>query len=427
VANQLLNISMITNEHLMVLENELVFASQVTRDYDDRFAVAGAKIGYTLNVRRPDRAIGTTGPNLNVEDFYESSVPVTLTTQFHVDKQWTTADLALSMDEFKDRFITPAVAAVANKIDRDGLVMAQQWTSNSVGTPGTPVSSRAPVLQAGAYLDSEGTPRDGQRALVMDQWTHSYVVDALAGLFNPQAQISEQYRKGLIGKNTLGFDWYMDQNVVSYTVGAQGGTPTVNGAAQGITTGWSQTGTILTQAWSNSTNVLNVGDVVTFAGCFAVNPQNLQAYGSNRLRQFVVRPFVGTPSAGTYNATTGAYTSSGSGGLQFQVSPAIITSGQHQNVSAAPTASGAVTVFGTGGQISPQNIAFHKNAFTLAMADLPMPDGVDMAARASDKKSGMSIRVVRQYTVNNDSLPTRTDVLYGWAPLYPEMSCRIAG
>jgi hypothetical protein len=230
----------------------------------------------------------------------------------------------------------------------------------------------------------------------------------------------------LIGVNTLGFDFYMDQNVFTETVGAQGGTPTVSGAGQGITSGWSQTGLILTTGWTASTNVLNVGDVVSFAGCFAVNPQNRQVY-ANRLRQFVVRPFVGTPSAGTYNSTTGAYTSSAGGNLQLQVSPAIITSGQFQNVSAAPTNGGAVTVFGTAGTVTPANLAFHRDAFTMVSADLPLPEGVHMAGRQADRQTGMSIRLVRQYTINNDSIPTRCDVLYGWYPLYNELSCRVAG
>lgn len=447
MANQLLNISMITNEALFVLENELTFTNCVTREYDDRFAIAGAKIGYTVNVRRPARFVGTVGPNLNVEDFYESSIPVTLSTQFHIDTQFTEADLLLSLDEFSMRVIKPSVRAVANRIDADGTLIGMQWASNAVGVPGTPLSSRAPALQAGAFMDSEGCPPE-ERCLILDQWTHSYMVDALAGLFNPQAQISEQYRKGMMGRDTLGFDWYKDQNMVSYTPGAGGGTPTVNGANQGLTAGWAQTSNILTTAWSNTTNVLNVGDIVTFAGCYAVNPQNRRSYGGNRLRQFVVRPFVGTPSAGTFTSSfatanngsgpvgpsagtiAGGYYTSGAstGPLQFTVAPAIITAGQFQNVSASPTAGGAVTIFGAGFTgSSPQNLAIHKSSFTIASADLPLPGGVHFAGRAADPQTGLSIRVVRQYTVNNDSIPCRFDVLYGWAPIYSELAVRAAG
>ena len=134
MANTLLTISKITNEALMVLENSLTFTSEVERSYDDQFAVVGAKIGNTLNVRKPGRFIGTTGPALNVEDFNETSVPVTLSTQFHVDTQFTTQDLALSLDMFSDRVLKPAIAAIANKIDRDGLIMAKNSTANPART-----------------------------------------------------------------------------------------------------------------------------------------------------------------------------------------------------------------------------------------------------------------------------------------------------
>jgi hypothetical protein len=115
------------------------------------------------------------------------------------------------------------------------------------------------------------------------------------------------------------------------------------------------------------------------------------------------------------------------GGTAVTVSPAIITGGQFQNVTITTTsATAVVTPFNNTGTVSPQNIVMHKNAFTLATADLELPDGVVFAGRASDKELGLSMRVVRQYTINNDSIPTRVDVLYGWAPLYPELACRVA-
>src|SRR5512135_3281336 len=100
MANNLLTISKITNEALMVLENELTFTGEVNREYDDQFAVVGAKIGNTVNVRRPGRFIGAPGPALTVEDFNETSVPVVLTTQWQVATQFSTQDLALSLDMF---------------------------------------------------------------------------------------------------------------------------------------------------------------------------------------------------------------------------------------------------------------------------------------------------------------------------------------
>ena len=412
MSNNLLTISKITNEALMVLENELTFTSEVNRDYNDQFAVVGAKIGNTVNVRRPGRFIGTTGPALNVEDLNETSVPVTLSTQFHVDTQFTTQDLALSLDMFSDRVLKPAIAAIANKIDFDGLTMAKNSTANIVGTAGTPPTGLITYLTAQAYLDSEGAPRDGRRSCIIEPFTSATIVDSLKGLFNPQTEVSSQYKKGLMGRDSGGMNWKMDQNVVNQTFGSYvGKTLTVDttGTSFGIATGWASSSAITLTASSSLT--VNQGDVIQIDGVYAVNPQNRSAYGSGKLRSFVVT----------------ATTTVGTGGTAVTVSPAIITAGQFQNVTVTTTsASAAVTPFANNGEVSPQNIIMHRNAFTLATADLEIPDGVHFAGRASDKELGLSIRVVRQYTINNDSIPTRLDVLYGWAPLYQELACRVA-
>ena len=414
MANQLLTISMITNEALMVLENELTFSSEVIRNYDDQFAVTGAKIGATLNVRRPGRFIGTTGPALNVEDFNETSVPVTLSTQFHVDTQFTSQDLALSLDMFSDRVLKPAVAAIANNIDFAGTTMAKNNTANIVGTAGSPPTSLLTYLTAGAYLDAEGAPRDGRRSCIVEPFTGATIVDSLKGLFVPSDVIGKQYQKGMMGRDSAGMNWKMDQNIVSQTFGSYStatlacATTTATGF---LTTGWASTSTIALTA-TTATAGLKQGDVIQIAGVYAVNPQNRQAYGSNKLRNFVVTTDVTVATSGTTSVV---------------VSPAVITAGQFQNVTIPTTsATAVVTPFDKTGAVSPQNIVMHKNAFTLATADLELPDGVHFAGRASDKELGLSMRIVRQYTINNDSIPTRVDVLYGWAPLYPELACRVA-
>jgi len=380
MSNNLLTISKITNEALMVLENELTFTSEVDRNYDDQFAVVGGKIGNTVNVRKPGRFIGTTGPALNVEDFNETSVPVTLSTQFHVDTQFTTQDLALSLDMFSDRVLKPAVAAIANKIDRDGLQTAALNTYNIVGTAGTPPTGLITYLTGAAYLDSEGAPRDGRRSMIVEPFTSATIVDSLKGLFVPQEAIGEQYRKGLMGRDSGGMNWKLDQNVVSQTFGSW----SANTIA--ITLASTSSAGVLTSGWASSSNVtltastastLNVGDVFTIPGVYAVNPQNRQSYG--KLRNFVV------------NSTTTVATT----GTTVNISPAIIVSGQFQNVQVTSYNSPNITAFNNTGVTSPQNIMMHRNAYTLAVADLELPDGVHFAGRASDKEVGLSMRVVR--------------------------------
>jgi hypothetical protein len=421
----ILNISMITNESLMVMENELAFTGKVLRTYDDSFGVDGAKIGDTLNVRRPPRFVGTSGPNLSIEDYNQTSIPVVVgdTTaygdQFHVDTAFTTKDLRLSLGAFSENVIKPSVATVANRVDYIGMQMAKNSTANIVGTAGTTPTSLLTYLTAGAYLDAETAPRDGSRAVVIEPFAGATIVDSLKGLFMPQEKIGKQYTKGMMGRDSGGMDWMMDQNVNTQTFGSwatSSSTLTTNTTTftGSISTGWQKTSTItLTHG---ATLTLNQGDIIRIANVKPVNPQSRQIYGTQD-RPFVVQTTV---------------TGTGSSTMSVTLAPAIITGGQFQNVSVTATSSTAtVTPFSIGtsatGTASPQNILFHKNAFTCAMADLELPAGVVFAGRAASKEAGISIRVVRQYTINNDQIPARFDVLFGWAPLYQEYACRIAG
>ena len=402
MANSLLTISQITREALRVLENNLAFARGVNRDYDDKFAVEGAKIGDTVNVRKPARYQGRTGPTLQVEDHTETSVPVTLDTQFGVDVNFTSKDMALSMDDFSKRFLEPALATVANKVDRDGLALYSS-VPNAVGTPGTIPAALKTYLLAGAKMDMEAAPRDKQRSIVLDSLAQVEIVDNLKGLFQSSDKIAEQYESGNMGR-AAGFNWSMDQNVIPHTFGPLGGTPLVAGAGQSGST-------LNTNGWSAAAAArLKKGDIFTIAGVFGVNPQSRQT--TTQLRQFVV---------------TGDVSSDASGAAAIPIYPAIVTSGAFQTVTNAPANGAAIQVMGAANTVSPAHLAYHKNAFTLACADLPLPGGVDKAARVSDKQLGLSVRMVRQYDIVNDKFPCRLDILYGWKAVYPELACRIQG
>ena len=270
--------------------------------------------------------------------------------------QFTTQDLALSLDMFSDRVLKPAVAAIANKIDRDGLNVAALQTANIVGTAGTPPTGLITFLTAGAYLDSEGAPRDGRRSCIIEPFTSATIVDSLKGLFVPQEAIGEQYRKGLMGRDSAGVNWKLDQNVVAQTFGSySGNTLSADTTAQVgyLTSGWAQYSTIQIKASSAST--LNAGDTFQIAGLYATNPQSRQAYGSGKLRNFVVQ----------------STTTVGTGATNITVSPAIIIGGQFQNtaVIGSTSTTAVVTPFNNTGTLSPQNIMMHRNAFTLAVND----------------------------------------------------------
>jgi len=409
LANNLLTISMITKEALMVLENNIVFAKHVRRDFDDKFGVSGAKIGTTLNIRKPVRYMGRTGQGLQIEDANETFVPLTLTTQRGVDIAFSSQDLALSIDDFSNRFVKPAVANIANMIDYDGL---QQYLNvyNAIGVPGTVPNALLTYLRAGQRLDEEAAPRDDDRAMIINPGMQATIIDTLKGLFQSSDSIAEQYEKGTMGK-VIGFKWSMDQNVAVQQIGALGGAPTIAAAGAGAVAN-----VINTYGWTAAAaQRLNIGDTFTIAGVFAVNPQNRQS--TSALRQFVV---------------TAPGMSDGAGNMAISCAPAIVTAGPYQNVTAVPAANAAIvigdstgTASAAGGTNTPQGLAFHRDAFVVACADLQLPGGVDMAGRVSDKKVGFSIRLVRAYDINTDRFPCRLDVLYGWGTLYSELACRV--
>lgn len=420
--NQFLTMSMITQEASMVLENMLSFSKYVDRQHDDRYAQAGAKIGDTLRLRKPPRYVGRSGAALSTEGSFDTQVNLTVGPnatswfqtgeQFGVDITFTSADLTLSMDDFSNRYLKPAMARIANRIDERGMLLAKNAVANSVGTLGTPPGSALVWLQSGVRLDENAALRDDQRYAILNPDAQAATVDALKGLYQQSNLIGEQYSMGVMGR-ALGYTFAMDQNVANHTVGALGGTPLVNGAGQGAASTTSDpftsTTSLVTDGWTAAAaQRLNQGDVITIAGVFSVNPQSKQSTG--KLQQFVV----------TANASSDA-----SGNLTAVISPAIITAGPFQTVSNSPADNSAITVYGTAASASPQNVAFHKSAFCLATADLELPRGVDMAARNTYK--GISIRAVRQYAIATDTLPTRLDVFYGWCAFQPQLACRVWG
>lgn len=456
MANQLLTISMITNRALPVLANKCVLVDKFNRQFDREFGVKGRKIGGTANVRVPPRYLGTFGPALNVEPSTETYYPVSILYQYHVDIQFNTINMLLDIDEFERRFIHPACKAVANRWDSDGAYFALQNTANRGGIPGTTPTAFKAFSDANAILESEGMAglEEVRPVAVLHPLASSSMADALKGLFNPQVRISEVYETGMMAGDTAGADWFKDANIAQYTLGTLTGAPVLAGvttAAAGsalLTSGWAQTGVFNLSGLTNTAAQCNVGDTIQIAGLYPVNPQNRGRYG-NALKQFVVLPpggyaqMVGTAgpggpqfapatlTAGTFNATTGTYTSSGTGTLSVTVGEVAITGGQFQNVAASSAFTGtpAVTINGgaASGTSSTENLYFHRDAFTMAVVDLPLPRTAVEAERAEDEDLGLSLRIVTQYTINNDAEPTRIDVAYGFASLFRSVGYRISG
>lgn len=392
MANSLLTPTAVTRKALMILHNKLVLARNVDRQYDDRFAVNGAKIGDTLTVRLPNQYTVTTGKTLSAQDTTEQSVVITVATQKHVGMTFSTAELTMDIDDFSERIIEPAMARLASAIEQDGFALYKD-VYNTVGTAGSTPASMLTMLQAGQKLDEYLAPRDDNRCLIVNPATMASMTDAYSGLFQSDSKIAKQYVEGMIRDRATGFKWGMSAVVNTHTNSA-GTASNINGA--------NQTGATLTVATTGT--ALAEGTVITLPGCYAVNPETKQTY--SHLQQFVVG--------------SGATTTS------LPISPSITTSGALQTVSASPTDAQPIVIVGSASTGYPQMLAFHKQAFTLVTADLE--DVSKYGAWGSRQTyDGISLRVARQWDVNNDNVPCRVDVLYGWKTLRPQLACRVTG
>ena len=400
MANSILTIDMITRKALEILENNLVITRNVNRQYDDSFAVEGAKIGSTLRIRLPDRALVTDGAALQVQDDNEQFTTLTVASQKHIGVNFTSAEMALQLDDFAERVLKPRISQLASSIDAD-VANSFKNIYQSVGTPGTTPGTSLVLLQAQQKLNEAAAVMSPRYATV-NPAANASLVEGMKGLFNPTDTISRQFKNGLMGVGVLGYEEVnMSQSIKQHTNGSRATGQTVNG---NVSEGASEI--VLASAGSGTTYA--VGDVFTIADIYAVNPQTRESTGS--LQQFVV----------TQAATSNA------GAVTLKVAPALYSpSHALATVSTLTINSKAVTFLGAASGQYAQNLVYHKDAITFATADLLLPQGVDMASR--QVHNGISMRVVRQYDINNDRMPCRIDVLYGYSLIRPQMACRIWG
>lgn len=388
----LLTPSIITKEALRILHEKLTFIGSINRGYDDRFAKEGAKIGDTLSIRLPNQFKVNSGKTLQVQDVKEQKVDLKVDTQKHVAFKFDSSDLTLTIDAFADRYIKPAMSALAASMEADALNMAKDiyQISDQDATAITLLSA----LKGGEILNNSLAPLDDRHLLLMNSKVPA-IIDNLKSLFQDTKEISKQYKEGLMGR-TAGFDWHNSSLVIPKLTGSAAKTTgyAIDGA--------NQTGSTLVIKTGTATFLK--GDIVTLAGCYRVHPET-------KATTAVLQQFVVTADSGA-NATS------------LSISPAIVVTGANQNVSASPTNNGAIVKIAAGAnEYIETNLAYHKDAFVFATADLIMPKSVDFSAR--EVLDGISMRIVRDYDINNDNLPCRIDVLYGYKTVRAELAARV--
>lgn len=410
MANTVLTPTIIAKEATMILENNLGMAKSVYRGYEKEFtnSVNGYRVGDTVTIKKPTDFTVRDGATASIQDVTEGSTSITVNKQKGIDFQFSSVELSLDIKELSERVIKPAMIQLANQVDRDLMALyanVPQW----VGTPGQDVNSFADFALAPKRMDTTAVPQEGRSAFLSpsDHWG---LLGNQTGLYVERIANSA-YREGSLGK-IGGVDTFMSQNIPTHTVGPLGGTPLVNGASQNVTYAASKdTGTqsLITDGWTASAaSRVKAGDVFTLAGVFDVNPVTKATLP--HLKQFVV---------------TADGSSDGTGNLTLTIAPAIITSGAHQTVSAAPADNAAMTFLGTASTGYAQNLVFHKNAFALAMVPLVSPPGAVDVARESFK--GTSVRIIPYYDGTNDVSKWRADILYGVKCVDPRLAVRLSG
>ena len=396
-ANVLATSSIVAKESLAILKNMLSFSKNVNRDYESEFSSnqsRGYSPGTTINIKRPPRYVFRPGRVAVPQATVETTIPLTLTTG-GCDLSFTSIERTLSLNQLEKK-IRAAIAPVANEIDRQGLQMARFNSFNLVNSAGALPTTQALAVQAmtdvNARLDNMAAPvKDGERYFIMNPRLNGSMVQGYSGLFNSAAKVSGQYTTGYMS-DSFGLNPGMDQCVDTHTNGTStGGTAvTVGGVGSAI-------------AVTAITGTLLRGSVINLPGVFAVNPQTRTSTGE--LADFVVTADVAN------------------GGTTINVSPALTISGAFQNVSNATT-SGNWTLRGAASTAYGVNIAYHKDAFTLAMVPIDAPPagaGVKSSTVSSD---GFSLQVTEGYDIINAVSIMRIDALWGFAPTYPELSVR---
>ena len=411
-SNTNLTPTMITRKALMILHQKCNFLGAVNRQYDDRFAQSGAKIGQTLNVRMPAKYVVRTGATLTAQNHVERSTPLTADSQYGVDVSFTSVELTMDIDDFSERILEPGMAQLAAQIEGDCLDDGYKSIPNYTNATTNALMTYKYFAKGSSNLTKELAPLSNRTA-VLSPDSRVEFSDAVKGLFQDSTNIKQQYREGIMGR-TGGFDVYENTLTPSHTTGTLAGSPVTNGANLGTSDTsnvWSSS-TVLSVDTATSATTLLAGDIITIGSVYAAHPETKANQGA--LRSFVVQSDVTlTTLATAYNVT---------------VKPAVIygSGNSYQNcvLSGASDMDGnAVTLIGAVGSAFGQDIQIHKDCFGFVTADLEDVSqyGAWGARRTQD---GISMRIAKQYAIASDTVPCRIDVLFGFDSLYNELGNR---
>ena len=392
--NAFKNTQLVVDGTIASLHDKAVFIGLIDRQYDAKFAVRGAKVGQTIDIKKPFRPTTAVGKNATAQNYTEEWTSLTISTQRHALLEFGSVEETLDLNDFKMNVANPVGLQMASDMEGDVIASVLPSVGNTIIAAAG--MTQTDVVQAGVKLTQGTTPVQGRCLLVNPVDEGSYVV-ANAGLFNPSAEIAKEFTEASVGRANS-FDWFRSNQLPTITlpadlVGAMASTY-VAGAETMAVSGF------------GASQVIEAGTVIEVTGTNAVQVENKNGLGHKF--QISVRSTVTLDGAGAGTLSVEPMYASASGGLQ--------------NVSALPASGAVATIIGEASATYRQSLTFVKQAFTLGTADLVQ---LNVKYSARSNMDGIAGRFAQDANINSDDNISRFDVLYGQRCLRPEYACKI--
>lgn len=420
------------NESLMILEDNIVAASLVHRDFEPIIA----NFGDTVNTRRPASFTAyrkDVADDVTQQDATATNVAVPLDQHVHVSFLIKDVEQSKSFKNLVEEFLVPAMIAQAKFVDQVVIGQYPQFLANSVGALSGLTSSTAKdyMLSARNKLNVNKAPEGGRNLL----WTPNSETEALKQqLFLDASQVGDggmALKEAALGRK-LGFTNYMSQlmgsvstanvdtvtgainNVAGYPIGTT--SLTVDGLSAAITAGtWFKVGgrayqvvsttggstpTAITIASPGLTAAVVNDDAITISDPGAVNL--VAGYAAGYSKSIIVDGFTNMPTPGqfvTFGSTTTKYT-------VIQTTSTTITLDR-------PLVAGIAnddTV--NPGPVGEYNFGFRREAIALVVRPLALPPA-GMVRSAVVNNRGLSMRATIDYDSKAQGTRVTLDMLLG--------------
>lgn len=368
------------NEALIALENQLGMASRVHRGYDEERKTK--EKGSTISIKRPSVFTAQDAPSVP-QDIEVGEVQILLSQWKDVAIALTDQELAYTGEEIINKHVQPMAYALANKIDQDlcNLHRDVPWFNDAAGS-----ADITDIINTHKTMFENGVPMDDPRLLhLMVNGQEQAYLQALAAFntFNGNGNGGSQTQQsGSLGQK-FNLNIWANQNVKTHTKGTCNDTALqVKGAtAKGATT------IGLDAVDASVTGTLVPGDTFVIAG-------NTQRYAITNTVTAGSNEFVGvtfTPPLAQAHADNDAVT---------------VNLDNHTAM-----------------------IGFHRDAFALAFAPLPMMAN-ELGAKvftATHPRTGLSVRARMYYVGTTAKTYLVLDALYGLKTLNPNLAVKLRG